>query len=117
MKRLYILFVLAFAAFGTACAQWNTNANPVRVFDASGQGDYYACNPKAVRTPDKKTWISWRTMGSKSVNGINRPAVRTYLQLLDRDGVPQFSEPIMVNDHAGIWAAGGFRRCCHSDCC
>ncbi len=100
MKRLYILFVLAFAAVGTACAQWNTNANPVRVFDASGQGDYYACNPKAVRTPDKKTWISWRTMGSKSVNGINRPAVRTYLQLLDRDGVPQFSEPIMVNDHA-----------------
>ena len=100
MKRLYILFVLAFAAVVSACAQWNTNANPVCVFDASGQGDYYGCNPKAVRTPDKKTWISWRTMGSKSVNGITRPAVRTYLQLLDRDGLPQFSEPIMVNDHA-----------------
>lgn len=100
MKRLYTLFVMALAAVGSAFAQWNTNATPVCIFDAAGQGDYYACNPKAVRTPDKKTWIAWRTFGNKTVNGIDRPAVRTYLQLLDRDGVPQFSEPIMVNDHA-----------------
>ena len=45
-----------------------------------------ACSPKAARTADKKTWLAWRTWGHKDVNGISRYAVRTYLQLLDRDG-------------------------------
>lgn len=99
MKRFYTLLFLALAGIGSAFAQWNTNANPVCIFDASGHGDYYASNPKAVRTPDKKTWIAWRSWGLKEVNGIDRSAVRTHLQLLDRDGVPQFSEPIVVNDY------------------
>lgn len=99
MKRFYTLLFLALAGIGSAFAQWNTNANPVCIFDASGHGDYYASNPKAVRTPDKKTWIAWHSWGLKEVNGIDRSAVRTHLQLLDRDGVPQFSEPIVVNDY------------------
>ena len=99
MKKVYTLFILAFAAIAPAFAQWNTNATPVCIYDAAGMSDYYACNPKAVRTPDKKTWIAWHTWGRKAINGIDRVAVRTYLQLLNRDGVPQFSEPIMLNDH------------------
>lgn len=100
MKKLYTLFLMALTGVCPVMAQWNTNATPVCVYDASGHGDYYACNPKAVRTPDKKTWIAWRTMGTKEINGIKSSAVRTYLQLLDINGVPQFEQPIMVNDHA-----------------
>lgn len=108
MKKLYSLLLLALAAVAPAHAQWNTNATPVCIYsttyvDDNGQtkqgGDYYACSPLVARTPDKKTWISWKTWGHKMVNGVRASAVRTYLQLLDRDGVPQFSEPIMVNDH------------------
>ena len=98
MKRLYALLLGGLAVL-PAFSQWNTNATPTCIYDATGHGDYYACNPKAVRTADKKTWISWRTSGRKEVNGIGRGAVCTYLQLLDKDGVPQFSEPIQVNDH------------------
>ena len=109
MKRLYLLFFIATAGTLSALAQWNTNATPKLLFGLeytdpeTGQvrtgGDYYACDPVAVRTPDKKTWIAWKTWGKKEVNGIKRDAVRTYLQLLDRDGKPQFDEPIMVNDY------------------
>ena len=99
MKRLYLFMLLAVAGISQAFAKWNTNATPICVYDASNRGDYYACNPLAVRTPDKKTWITWRTMGKKTINGIDRTAVRTFLQLLDRNGVPQFDEPITVNDH------------------
>ena len=99
MKKFYALMFLALAGTGSAFAQWNTNATPMNIFDASGKGDYFASNPKVVRTADKKTWIAWKTWGRKTVNGGESPAVRTFLQLLNRDGVPQFSEPIMVNDH------------------
>ena len=99
MKRLYTLLLLALTVTVTASAQWNTNATPVCIYPNATGGDYYACNPKVKRTPDKKTWIAWHTWGKKAINGIDRDAVRTYLQLLDRDGVPQFEEPIMVNDH------------------
>ncbi len=104
MRKIYALLLVAMTGVTSAFAQWNTNATPTCIFDASGHGDYYACNPKAVRTPDKKTWISWRTSGMKEVNGVKLSAIRTYLQLLDRDGVPQFSDPILVNDHcAPTW--------------
>ncbi len=108
MKKLYSLLLLALAAAAPAHAQWNTNATPVCIYsttyvDENGEtkqgGDYYACTPMVARTPDKKTWISWKTWTNKTVNGVKASAVRTYLQLLDRDGVPQFSEPILVNDH------------------
>ena len=99
MKRLYTLFALAMTATLSALAQWNTNANPVCIYDAAGHGDYYACNVKAARTPDKKTWLSWKSWGRKEIGGRQLSAVRTYLQLLDIDGKPQFAEPVMVNDH------------------
>ncbi len=99
MKRLYTLLLVAIAGFSAAFAQWNTNATPVTLIDGTGQGDYYGCSPKMARTADKKTWISWRIGGRKTVNGKERSAARIYLQLLDRDGVPQFSEPILVNDY------------------
>lgn len=109
MKKLYALLIMGMAATAPALAQWNTNATPKLLFgleytdpvtgEVKTGGDYYACSPKVARTPDKKTWISWKTWGSKMVNGQKTPAVRTYLQLLDRDGVAQFDEPIMVNDH------------------
>ncbi len=109
MKKLYSLLLLALAGVLPALAQWNTNATPTCIFsttyvDENGEtqtgGDYYATAPMAVRTPDKKTWLSWKTWGRKLVNGVSCTAVRTYLQLLDRDGVPQFEQPIMVNDYA-----------------
>ncbi len=107
MKKYLSLLLLLMAA-APAMAQWNTNATPSCIFsttyvDEAGEtktgGDYYACSPKAARTADKKTWIAWKTWGRKMVNGEPTVAVRTYLQLLDRDGNPQFDEPIMVNDH------------------
>lgn len=99
MRRLYLL--IAFLAMATTAtfAQWNTNATPVCIYDAAGHGDYYASTPMVARTPDKKTWISWKTWGKKDINGIPRDAVRTYLQLLDINGNAMFDEPIMVNDH------------------
>ena len=109
MKKLFALLIVATAGIGSALAQWNTNATPKLLFglqytdpltgEEKTGGDYYACSPKVARTADKKTWIAWKTWGSKYINGQKTPAVRTYLQLLDRDGVPQFEEPLMVNDH------------------
>jgi len=108
MKKITTLLALAFAAATPAMAQWNTNATPNCIFsttytDENGNtktgGDYYACSPKVARTADKKTWLMWKTWGAKLVNGVKAPAVRSFLQLLDRDGNPQFEEPIMVNDH------------------
>jgi len=109
MKKLYALITLALAGITTASAQWNTNATPKCIFSTTyvdaetGEtktgGDYYACNPMVARTPDKKTWISWKTARSFELNGATHSGECTYLQLLDRDGVPQFDEPILVNDH------------------
>ena len=108
MKKLYSLLFLALASISPALAQWNTNATPVCIYsttyvDENGEtktgGDYYATNVMVARTPDKKTWLAWKTWGRKIVNDQSVTAVRTYLQLLDRDGVPQFEKPIMVNDH------------------
>ena len=108
MKKLFSLLFLALAGAAPALAQWNTNATPkclvsTTYVDENGEtktgGDYYACSPKVARTADKKTWMAWRTWGHKYINGQKTTAVRTYLQLLDRDGVAQFDEPILVNDH------------------
>ena len=77
-KKLYSLLLLAMAMAAPAHAQWNTNATPRCIFsttyvDENGDtrvgGDYYACSPKAARTADKKTWLSWHTWGHKMVNG------------------------------------------------
>ena len=110
MKRVLSVLALAMATASPALAQWNTNATPKLLFGlqytdpATGEtktgGDYYACNPKAVRTPDKKTWLAWKTARSFELNGATHSGECTYLQLIDRDGVPQFDEPILVNDHA-----------------
>ena len=100
MKKIISLLALALAATTPALAQWNTNATPACVYStADKNGDYHACSIKAARTPDKKTWLSWKTWEVKWVGKLKTLAVRTYLQLLDRDGVAQFEEPIMVNDH------------------
>ena len=53
MKRLYALLLGGLAVL-PAFSQWNTNATPTCIYDATGHGDYYACNPKAVRTADYK---------------------------------------------------------------
>jgi hypothetical protein len=124
MKKLYALITLALAGITTASAQWNTNATPKCIFSTThvdpetGEtvvGDYYACNPKAVRTPDKKTWIAWKTSRSFKVNGVTRAGECTYLQLLDINGVPQFEEPILINDHvtASWWSE--YALCVASD--
>ena len=124
MKKLYALLALALAGTAAAFAQWNTNATPkclvsTTYVDENGEtqtgGDYYACSPKVVRTPDKKTWIAWKTWGHKMINGARVTAVRTYLQLLDRDGVPQFDEPIMVNDHITPTYWSEYALCVASD--
>ena len=100
MKKLFSLVLLTLVSTAPALAQWNTNATPATVYStADNNGDYNACSVKAVRTPDKKTWLSWKSWDVKMINDVKVLAVRTYLQLLDRDGVPQFDEPIMVNDH------------------
>ena len=109
MKRIFTLLTFAMAAVAPALAQWNTNATPKLLFgleytdpitgEAKTGGDYYACNPMVVRTPDKKTWIAWKTARNLEINGDIRSGECTYLQLLDRDGIPQFDEPILVNDH------------------
>ena len=125
MKKIYALITLALAGITTASAQWNTNATPKCIFSTThvdpetGEtvvgGDYYACNPKAVRTPDKKTWIAWKTGRSFEVNGEIRSGECTYLQLLDINGVPQFEEPILINDHvtASWWSE--YALCVASD--
>ena len=105
MKRLFTVMMMALAG-SSAFAQWNTNATPTCLMgieytdpetgEVRKGGDYYICEPKVARTPDKKTWISWKTWGHKKIRDINRYAVRTYLQLLDRDGNPQFEEPIIL---------------------
>ena len=110
MKKFYTICALALAAAGTASAQWNTNATPKLLFgldytdpitgEAKTGGDYYACNPQAVRTPDKKTWLAWKTGRSFELNGAVHSGECTYLQLLDIDGNAVFAEPILVNDHA-----------------
>ena len=109
MKRILSILALAMAAVSPALAQWNTNATPKLLFgleytdpvtgETKTGGDYYACEPLAVRTPDKKTWLSWKTSRSFELNDTIHAGECTYLQLLDRDGVPQFDEPILVNDH------------------
>jgi len=99
MKKLYVLLILLMAGAGSAYAQWNTNATAKCIFSTANQGIDYATSVLAARTSDKKTWIAWKSWETKEINGIKRSAVRTYLQLLDREGVTQFDEPIMVNDH------------------
>lgn len=110
MKNLYSLLIMALVGTTSASAQWNTNATPRCILSALYQdaatgttknhGDYFACSPKAARTADKKTWLAWHTWDAKIVGNIRVPAVRTWLQLLDINGVPEFKEPILVNDHA-----------------
>ncbi len=109
MKRFYTIMLLGMAALTSVHAQWNTNATPQCLLSANyvdeqgvahKGGDYYGCSVKTARTADKKTWVAWKTSGKKEVRGVKRTAVRTYLQLLDKDGVPQFDTPILVNDYA-----------------
>lgn len=111
MKKIYILLFAVMTGVCPALAQWNTDATPVCIYDAAGEGDYFACNTKAVRTPDKKTWLAWHTWDVKMIDGNKKLAVRTFLQLLDVDGVPQFSQPIMVNDHvtSSWWSEYGLQ--------
>ena len=100
MKKLFSFVLLTLASAAPAMAQWNTDATPATVYStADRNSDYHACSVKAARTADKKTWIAWKTWGNKLYGETKVTAVRTFLQLLDRDGVPQFEEPIMVNDH------------------
>ena len=68
-----------------------------------------------ARTPDKKTWISWKISKRKEIGDQRIVAVRTYLQLLDKDGVPQFEEPILVNDHATPTWWSTYSLCVASD--
>ena len=69
MKRLFTVMMMALAG-SSAFAQWNTNATPKCLMgieytdpetgEVRKGGDYYICSPKVARTPDKKTWISWK---------------------------------------------------------
>lgn len=125
MKKFYALITLALAGITTASAQWNTNATPKLLFgleytdpetgEVKTGGDYYACEPMVARTPDKKTWIAWKTGRSFERNGAIHAGECTYLQLLDRDGVPQFEEPILVNDHVSASWWSKYALCVASD--
>lgn len=100
MKKLFVFAMMALVSSTAAFAQWNTDATPVTVFStANYNGLDHAVSIKAVRTPDKKTWLSWKKWDSILVNGFKVLADRTYLQLLDINGVPQFEEPLVVNNH------------------
>ena len=102
MKKFTSLVLLALGCFSTASAQWNTGNSPKLFFNAANQGDYYGCSPKAVRTSDGKTWISYKIWDSRQVNDSvwDFRGVHTYLQLLNANGVKQFADPgILVNDY------------------
>lgn len=91
MKKFFTLTAMALAAMA-ASAQWNTTNKPTALIDCSGHGDYYISNPKAVRTNDGKTWLSYKVWED---NGVH-----TYLQLLNKEGVLQFDGlGIKVNDY------------------
>ena len=110
MKKLYALLALALASTASAFAQWNTNATPACVYSTKdNNSDYHATTLMAARTPDKKTWLAWKTWEGQMVNGKRCLGVHTYLQLLDIDGKPQFDEPLLVNNHvtASWWSTYG----------
>lgn len=91
-KTIFTLVACALTASPTF-AQWNTGSVPAVITDCSeANTDYYACNPKAARTPDGKTWLSYKVWEE---NGVH-----TYVQLLDKDGVKQFEGlGIKLNDY------------------
>ena len=100
MKQKLLLTTLALACASMVSAQWNTNANPRCIIP----GDYHdaATNPKAIRTADGKTWIAFRQWDTaKTLDDGTQKKIffRNYVQLLDKDGVPMFDEPLLVNDH------------------
>lgn len=91
-KTIFTLMACALTA-SSVFAQWNTGTTPAVIIDCSNAGtDYYACNPKAARTPDGKTWLSYKIWEE---NGVH-----TFVQLLDRNGVKQFDGlGIKLNDY------------------
>ena len=96
-KRFIVLTAMACLFAGQVSAQWNKNATPVQIFDASGEGDYYGSSPEFKRTTDGKTWMSYK-IWKNDENGQSK--VSTYLQLLDADGNKVFADPgILVNDY------------------
>lgn len=97
-KRFIVLTAMACLFAGQVSAQWNKNATPVQIFDAtSSESDYYGSSPEFRRTADGKTWISFK-IWRLDENGQDR--VSTYLQLLDADGNKVFADPgILVNDY------------------
>lgn len=97
-KRFIVLTAMACLFAGQVSAQWNKNATPVQIFDASSsESDYYGSSPEFRRTADGKTWMSYK-IWKNDENGQSK--VSTYLQLLDADGNKVFADPgILVNDH------------------
>ena len=98
-KKLFTFALALLGCFTGAFAQWNTNANPVKLIDAMGHGDYYVCSPKFARTTDGKTWISYKIWESKTVNDTASIflGTHTFLQLIDAEGKKVFDNPICVN--------------------
>ena len=50
-KRFIVLTAMACLFAGQVSAQWNKNATPVQIFDASGEGDYYGSSPQGKYIP------------------------------------------------------------------
>lgn len=101
MRRRFIALTALTCLFaGNVAAQWNNNATPIQIFDATGKSDYYGTSPEFARTKDGKTWISYKIWKSDESNPDSTLKVSTYLQLLDADGKKQFADPgILVNDY------------------
>lgn len=104
MRKFTFLLLAGMMACTAANAQWNTNSRPVVISSAEGHGDYYESSPKAARTKDGKTWISYKIWESEKINDstYNYKGVHTYVQLLDADGNKVFEDPgICVNPNYG----------------
>lgn len=95
MKKSTLLFVAALTVTGTANAQWNTDKNPIVVYD----NGVWLGDLKVARTTDGKTFIAWDDMVTTSFN--------LYLQLLDADGNRSFGDDALtVDSHAtAMWAS------------
>lgn len=91
-KTIFTLMACALTA-PSVFAQWNTGTTPAVIIDCTeAKSDYYACSPKAARTPDGKTWLSYKVW---ETNGVH-----SYVQLLDQNGVKQFEGlGIKLNDY------------------
>jgi len=96
---------------GTAMAQWNTNRTPVRIFDGTSNSDYVGVCPIVKRAANGKFWMSY-LVSEKEPYGVHM-----YLQLYDKDLIPQFEGGIRVNSYPTNTAWSNYTLDVTSDGC